>query len=217
MGALCGDALGATPEGQHLTQSQIRALGGGQKLRKFVAGEHLGMWEEGERVGMYTDDSSCVLALATSLVRCGGLDAADAARSYGEWWLLTPFRGYPESAQAVLMAVLEGISPAITGRIAFPGGSYANGAAMRIAPVGLTFHHATDDQLRIAVASAVVSSHVHPEAVDAAVVLAKAIGHVLSVSPRSSRYCSDRQDEIMPSSPSDPLRWIPLGVCCLVP
>ena len=47
-------------------------------------------------MGMYTDDTNSVLALATSLVRRGGLDPQDAAESYGQFWLSNPERGYPK-------------------------------------------------------------------------------------------------------------------------
>ena len=183
LGAVCGDILGAIPEGQHMNQIQIRTLGKGSKLRDFMTGTHLGIWQEGDRKGMYTDDSSSVLALARSLIRCNGLDPTDVSKSYAEWWLLAPFRGYPETAESVLMSVREGIDPSITGRIAFPNGSFANGAAMRIAPVGLAFRHTTDAQMRRAVAHAVFSSHIHPEAVDSAAVLARAISFAATHSP----------------------------------
>lgn len=37
---------------------------------------------------------------------------------------------------------------------------------MRIAPIGLLYHQASLEQLRKAVKGAIVSSHVHPEAID---------------------------------------------------
>jgi ADP-ribosylglycohydrolase len=61
------------------------------------------------------------------------------------------------------------------GRIAFPDGSFANGGAMRIVPIALAFRHASDEQLYEAVRMAIISSHVHPEGIDGAFVLAKAI------------------------------------------
>ena len=61
------------------------------------------------------------------------------------------------------------------GRINFPDGSFANGGAMRIAPVALSFRDASDDQLYEAVRMAIISSHVHSESIDGAFVLAKAI------------------------------------------
>ena len=61
------------------------------------------------------------------------------------------------------------------GRIHFPDGSFANGGAMRIVPVALAFRDATDEQLYEAVRMSIISSHVHPEGIDGAFVLAKAI------------------------------------------
>lgn len=61
------------------------------------------------------------------------------------------------------------------GRIAFPDGSFANGGAMRIVPVALAFRNASDEQLYEAVRMAIISSHVHPEGIDGAFVLAKAV------------------------------------------
>lgn len=65
------------------------------------------------------------------------------------------------------------------GRILFPDGSFANGGAMRIAPVALSFRDASNDQLYEAVRMAIISSHVHPESIDGAFVLAKAISLAL--------------------------------------
>ena len=50
----------------------------------------------------------------------------------------------------------------------YPEGSYANGGVMRIAPVGLAFRNASNDQLHSAVVSALLCTHVHPEAIDGA-------------------------------------------------
>jgi ADP-ribosylglycohydrolase len=46
---------------------------------------------------------------------------------------------------------------------------------MRIVPLALAFRQASDEQLYEAVRMAIISSHVHPEGVDGAFVLAKAI------------------------------------------
>ena len=94
---------------------------------------------------------------------------------------MDPERGYPESAQLALAAVAAGADPLLTGRLAFPGGSFANGGAMRIAPLGIAFRRAGDAQLRFAVRCAVVSSHVHAQGVDGAVVVAKAIALLVAV------------------------------------
>ena len=51
-------------------------------------------------------------------------------------------------------------------------GSYANGSAMRIAPVGVAFRNADHQVLYAATEAAVMCTHVHAEAVDAAFVQA---------------------------------------------
>jgi len=62
-----------------------------------------------------------------------------------------------------------------TGRLQFPDGSFGNGGAMRIAPVGLAYRHASDGVLWNAVADALLCTHVHPEAIDGAFAQAKAV------------------------------------------
>jgi poly(ADP-ribose) glycohydrolase ARH3 len=173
------------PEGRHLTAAQIESQFGPNGLRDFVSGYHLGLLGE-PRQGYYTDDGNSLLALASSLVACKGLDPAHAALSYAAFWAChEPERGYPDTAKAALAAVAAGGDIMATGRLIFAEGSYGNGAAMRIAPVGFVFRHAENEVLRAAVRAAVVSSHVHPEAVDAAFVLAKAIALLTQETPRS--------------------------------
>ena len=61
------------------------------------------------------------------------------------------------------------------------GRSFANGGAMRIAPVGLSFRDASPSEIRAACAAALLATHVHPEAVDGAAVIAMAIAHCMGV------------------------------------
>jgi len=98
-----------------------------------------------------------------------------AAHQYGRFWSSTPVRGYPDSAKAVMRAVLMGADINRTGTQSSPDGSYANGGSMRIAPIGLTFRNASEDQLYEAVRNAIISSHVHPEAIDASFIQAYSI------------------------------------------
>jgi poly(ADP-ribose) glycohydrolase ARH3 len=52
---------------------------------------------------------------------------------------------------------------------------------MRISPVGVTFRNATEAELLEATTQAIVSSHVHPEAIDGAFVQAYAITLLLKL------------------------------------
>ena len=161
LGVACGDVLGAAVEGW--SASEIRESFG--EMRDFCP--------SARGIGCYTDDTQMTLALASSLVELGRVDAAHLSRKYAEFY--EPWRGYGGGAHVVMQALREGADHRVTGRLVFPEGSYANGGAMRIAPVGLAYRHSPDDVLRKAVEDAIVCTHVHPEAIDGAVVQAKAV------------------------------------------
>jgi poly(ADP-ribose) glycohydrolase ARH3 len=160
LGTAYGDALGAGVEG--VSRSEIRERFG--EVRDFLP--HRG-------AGRYTDDTQMTLALALSLIRVGDVDGADCARRYEE--LFEPERGYGRSAAAVLEALRGGADYRRTGTMFFAAGSFGNGAAMRIAPVGLVFGSGDPDKLRAKVFEAVRCTHVHPEAVDGATIQALAV------------------------------------------
>ncbi len=62
-------------------------------------------------------------------------------------------------------------------RSVFPDGSYGNGAAMRVAPVGLFFHHQPELLLEQARLSA-IPTHVHPWGIEGAILLAASLDTV---------------------------------------
>jgi poly(ADP-ribose) glycohydrolase ARH3 len=160
LGTAFGDALGAGVEG--MSRGEIRGRFG--DVRDFLPRRG---------AGRYTDDTEMTLALALSMVRTGDVDGADCARSYAE--LFDPHRGYGRSAIAVLEALRGGVDYRRTGTMFFAEGSYGNGAAMRIAPVGLVFGALDADRLRGKVFEAVRCTHVHSEAIDGATVQALAV------------------------------------------
>lgn len=85
-----------------------------------------------------------------------------------------PARGYGRGARKVLEAMEDGKDYRRVAATVFPGGSHGNGAAMRVAPVGLLF---CDDYERLweqARASA-VPTHVHPLGIEGAQLLALAV------------------------------------------
>ena len=84
----------------------------------------------------------------------------------------------------MLQAILDGADYRKTGQppyFQFTGGSFANGGAMRISPLSIAYRNATAPALRAACAEAIRSSHVHPEAVDGAVVQATAVQYCLGL------------------------------------
>jgi poly(ADP-ribose) glycohydrolase ARH3 len=121
------------------------------------------------------------LALATSLVECGRVDSAHVSAKHAEFY--ESWRGYGGAAHRVMRLLQDGGDYRGTGRLQFPEGSFGNGGAMRIAPVGLAYRHATDDVLLRAVEDALVCTHVHPEAVDGALAQAKAMALTATTEP----------------------------------
>lgn len=162
LGTAFGDTLGAAVEG--MSSAAIRAEYG--EIRDFLPGER--------GLGRYTDDTQMTLALALSMIRVGDIEGVDCARIYGEFF--DPERGYGRSAAAVLEALRNGADYRRTGTMLFAGGSFGNGAAMRIAPVGLVFGPKDAELLRRKVFEAVRCTHVHPEAVEGAMAQALAVG-----------------------------------------
>lgn len=135
------------------------------------------------RFGMYTDDTNAALALASSIVECGHVDHEHCARCCAEFFRDNEaYRGCPPTAKKVQQAILDGVSAEDTGLppyFPFPGGSFANGGAMRISPLAIAYRNADQASLRWAVQGAVRASHRHPEAVDFAVIQAAAVQHCL--------------------------------------
>jgi poly(ADP-ribose) glycohydrolase ARH3 len=124
---------------------------------------------------MFTDDTEMTLALAVSMIDREGLDAKHCASTYARCFAALPRRGYGPAVSKILAMLGAGADYRTTGRAVYPEGSFANGGAMRIAPVGLAFRNAGDAVLRQAVESALLCTHVHPDAVDGAFIQAKAI------------------------------------------
>jgi poly(ADP-ribose) glycohydrolase ARH3 len=171
LGTACGDILGAVVEGW--AASEIRQKFG--QVRDFA--------ESSRGFGCYTDDTQMTLALATSLVESGRVDTAHVSAQYADFY--QPWRGYGGAAHRVMRLLADGGDYRGTGRLQFPDGSFGNGGAMRIAPVGLAYRHAAADMLAEAVEDALLCTHVHPEAIDGALVQAKAVAIAATTEPGS--------------------------------
>ena len=176
LGTAFGDALGAAVEGW--TGEEIVAEYG--EVRDYLD-DRLG-------AGCYTDDTQMTLATLRSLVRCGGIDGADCARSCAE--LFDPARGYGRSAIEVLLALADGADYTATGTLLFAEGSFGNGAAMRIAPVGLLCGTLNPEQMRSQVFEAVRATHTHEEAIDGALAIAVAVGRLSRLRDAAGLDCS---------------------------
>jgi poly(ADP-ribose) glycohydrolase ARH3 len=132
---------------------------------------------------VYTDDTAMAMGLAQSLVQMGHIDQQHLGDTFRANYRREPWRGYA-SGPPTLFGLVDrhGLSYTQAASSLFGGqGSYGNGAAMRIAPVGLFFHNAPD-LYEQAERSALIT-HAHPIGVDGAAVLARAIAQAVALDP----------------------------------
>jgi poly(ADP-ribose) glycohydrolase ARH3 len=133
---------------------------------------------------VYTDDTAMAIGLAESITQVGQLDQQHLGDTFRANFKREPWRGYASGPPTVFSLVeRHGLSYSEAARSLFGGqGSFGNGAAMRIAPVGL-FYHDTPDLYEQARASASVT-HVHPIGVDGAAMLAWATAQAVRLDPQ---------------------------------
>jgi len=113
------------------------------------------------------------LALARSLVAEGRCHVDACAAAYAADFQSD--RGYAAATIKVMEALRGGAAASYTGLMGRPEGSYGNGGAMRIAPVGLAYRHASTEARVAAVEAALLCTHVHPDGVDGAAAQAHAV------------------------------------------
>jgi len=178
LSGMTGDILGAGVEGLSYSEQRLAFPNG---VKDFLDVPHYGIEYCGSRFGMYTDDTNCAIALAVSLLEKKRLDPEHVARMYASFWQKQPRRAYPGTSHVLYQKLCSGVSYLETGRLHQSEGSWSNGGAMRIGPVGLVFRHASDDVIYEAVQCALIATHVHPEAVDSAFVIAKLVAVVVKL------------------------------------
>jgi poly(ADP-ribose) glycohydrolase ARH3 len=144
IGTAVGDALGAPVEGWSM--EQVRSAyseGNGWKMS----------------YGRYTDDTEMMIGVAESLIKNKGFNGADMARTFIQNY--DAKRGYGPGSKEALKRIREGESWEEASRKLFGGnGSYGNGAAMRIAPIGLFYYDSAEALREIAYKSSHIT-HSH--------------------------------------------------------
>ncbi|GAA2223683.1 ADP-ribosylglycohydrolase family protein [Streptomyces amakusaensis] len=139
----------------------------------------------------WTDDTALALAVHQTLSRCGEIDQDRLADAFARTYEDDPARGYGRGMRLLLPRLLAepGSWRTLAPRL-FDGGSFGNGAAMRVAPLGAWFSADLDRAAAQAELSARVT-HAHPEGVAGAVAVAVAAAlsarHALSVDAVADR------------------------------
>lgn len=131
-GQIAGDSLGSLVEFEDSATIESRYPGG---LRFLSNG---GTW--GTIAGQPTDDSELALALARSLALLGKYDEEAVANSYAKWYSSGPFDMGGTTRAALSNAAAAARAGARVARAAQSAAipsSQANGALMRISPLGI--------------------------------------------------------------------------------
>ncbi|MFF3073634.1 ADP-ribosylglycohydrolase family protein [Kitasatospora sp. NPDC057904] len=123
----------------------------------------------------WTDDTAMALSVHRVLTVHGTVDQDALAAAFGATYLADAYRGYGAGMHRLLPALAGDPSSWRTRtRELFDGqGSFGNGAAMRVAPLGAWFAGDAEEAARQAALSAEVT-HAHPEGVAGAVAVAVA-------------------------------------------
>ncbi len=200
VGTMVGDALGMPLEGAPRTRIQRRH------------GEIRDMLDARLGRGTFTDDTQMTMALAEALLDgAGRLDADRTAARFAERY--EPGRGYGGNTHRILSAIRAG-EPwrNVVERYKLPGGSFANGAAMRVAPVALAFYGDEPAVLEAAAEQAAVTGHSHPVGRGAAMVQAAAVHDALRCGaegePLEAAPWLRRWGEETPAELGEALRWV---------
>jgi len=132
----------------------------------------------------YTDDTAMSIGLAESLLAKGDLDQQDLGDTFRRNFSREPWRGYASGPPTIFSMVERyGVAYQEAAKSLFRGeGSLGNGAAMRIAPVGLFFCHSPDLYEKACLSASV--THAHPVGMDGAAIQAKAISLAVKLDPK---------------------------------
>lgn len=203
LGTMLGDALGMPLEGRALTPAEADPV---REMRDARLGR-----------GTYTDDTQMAMALAEALLasrepcRPELDDVARAfARAYGRDGAQ---RGYGANTSRILEAISRGESwRSVVDRYRLPGGSFANGAAMRVAPVALGCFPDVSAAARLAEEQGRTTGHTHPLARFGArlqaVAVAETLGRAAGEDPPAAASLGEAAGMAPPEAFGRALDWI---------
>ena len=167
IGTGVGDALGAGLEGRRrVDQAEVQALA--------------------ERRGtlVYTDDTHMMIGIAESLIAKKGFDGEHMAHRFMENYSREPYRGYGPGPPRVFSLIRAGEAWDKAAERLYGGGSFGNGSAMRIAPVGVLYYDDLPKLKEIAYKSSQIT-HAHELGKEGAALQAYAVALATAADPLS--------------------------------
>jgi ADP-ribosylglycohydrolase len=121
---------------------------------------------------MWTDDTQMALSVVEILTSTGTIDQDELALGFGRRFKSR--RGYGFSMLYLLPRLRRGEDWRQLREMVFPGGSFGNGSAMRVAPLGAYFSGQAMDRVVTEATWSAEVTHSHPEAVGGAIAVAVA-------------------------------------------
>ncbi|MDH5438197.1 MAG: ADP-ribosylglycohydrolase family protein, partial [Candidatus Bathyarchaeota archaeon] len=163
VGSAVGDALGSSLEGLRIPELKI---------------------EEGFS-GRWTDDTHMMIGVAESLIEKEGFDGSHMAQTFIRNYEREPWRGYAYGPPRVFKWIRSGVAWNEAARRLFGGaGSYGNGAAMRVAPVGILYNDDPERLRSVAYGQSQIT-HAHGLGREGAALQAYAVALAVNVDPSS--------------------------------
>ncbi|MGQ9546517.1 MAG: ADP-ribosylglycohydrolase family protein [Dehalococcoidia bacterium] len=164
VGTAVGDALGARREGRGMSGSEdIVSLA--EKLEQLI----------------YTDDTHMTIGVAQSLIESKGFDGEHMAQTFIKNYEAEPWRGYGPGPPRIFRMISGGEPWYSAANRLYRGGSFGNGSAMRVAPVGLVYCRKPEMLREIAYQSSCIT-HSHELAKEGAALQACAVALALDTS-----------------------------------
>ena len=161
-GVAVGDGLGAQREGRGMTRKgEIESLAG--RLKQLT----------------YTDDTHMTIGVAESLVESKGFNGEHMAQTFIRNYEAEPWRGYGPGPPRIFKMIQRGEPWHSAAGKLYRGGSFGNGSAMRVAPVGLLYYNHPEKLRGIAYKSSSIT-HSHELGKEGAALQAYAISLAVS-------------------------------------
>ena len=164
MGTAIGDALGARREGMGMSKTEdIVSLA--EKLEQLI----------------YTDDTHMTIGVAESLLESKGFDGEHMAQTFINNYETEPWRGYGPGPPRIFRMIRGGEAWHSAANKLYRGGSFGNGSAMRVAPVGLLYSRNPEKLREVAYQSSFIT-HYHELGREGAALQACAVALALNTS-----------------------------------